>query len=57
MKPEDQIEQRGDGIAASFDTFDLLDFFTTHFQLHTLREPAPYRGANISAGTEGGNTG
>lgn len=57
VKPEDQIEQQGDEIPVSFDTFDILDFFTTHFQLHTLREPAPYHRANISAGTAGGNTG
>ena len=56
MKPDNLGNQRGVQIAASFGSLDILYFFTTHFRVGTLREPALYRGVNINAGTEGVQT-
>lgn len=54
MKPDNLGNQRGVRIAAGFGSPDILYFFTTHFRVGTLREPALYRGVNINAGSEGG---
>lgn len=54
VKPDNLGNQRGVRIAASFGSPDRLYFFTTHFRVCTLREPALYRGVNINAGSEGG---
>ncbi len=55
MKPDNLGNQRGVQIAASLGSLDILYFFTTHFRVGTLREPALYHGVNINAGTEGGS--
>lgn len=55
MKPDNLGNQRGVQIAASFGRLDILYFFTTHFRVGTLREPALYRVVNINAGTVGGS--
>ena len=51
VKPDNLGNQRGIQIAAIFGSPDILYFFTTHFWVGTLREPALYHGEIINAGT------